>query len=237
MDRVNIPESEKFTLEVLNTVFMWCFFAEMILKLVGLGFKEYSRDPYNLFDAILVVVSLVEYALSMAGLEALSGGALSALRGVRLLRVFKLARSWKSFRELLSKMFLTLLDVRTFSVLLAIFIFIFMLLGMELFGHKIKFNSNNEPLHSINRDKHSQAHRDNEIGESPRANFDTWYNGFVTIFIVFIGDDWNSIMYDHYRNLYEQGLYSYANIAIGYFIALFVMGNFILLNLFLAILL
>lgn len=124
----------------------------MILKLLGLGFKEYSRDSYNIFDAILVVASLVEYCLSTAGVDQLMGGGLSALRGVRLLRVFKLARSWKSFRELLGKMFLTLIDVRTFSVLLGIFIFIFMLLGMELFGHKIKFNRNNEPINSITRD-------------------------------------------------------------------------------------
>ena len=87
---------------------MWCFFLEMILKLMGLGFKEYARDSFNLFDAILVVVSLIEYCLTMAGLDQLTGGALSSLRGVRLLHVFKLARSWKSFRELLIKMFLTL---------------------------------------------------------------------------------------------------------------------------------
>jgi voltage-dependent calcium channel L type alpha-1D len=190
---------------------MWCFFFEMILKLLGLGFKEYARDSFNLFDAILVVVSLIEYCLTMAGLDQLTGGALSSLRGVRLLRVFKLARSWKSFRELLMKMFLTLKDVRTFSVLLSIFIFIFMLLGMELFGHKIKFNSNGEPINSVTRiNKSTEANKSGNYhnlpdgeGVSPRANFDTWYNGFITIFIVFVGDDWNSIMYDHYRNLYE----------------------------------
>jgi hypothetical protein len=104
LDRVDITPEEEYHLEILNTVFMWCFFAEMILKLFGLGFKEYGRDSYNLFDAVLVVVSLAEYALSVAGLEGLTGGALSALRGVRLLRVFKLARSWKSFRAILGKM-------------------------------------------------------------------------------------------------------------------------------------
>lgn len=44
-----------------------------------------------------------------------------------------------------------------------------------------------------------------------------------------IGEDWNSSLYDHYRS---EGL-----VAHFYFITLFILGNLILLNLFLAILL
>ena len=66
-----------------------------------------------------------------------SGGAISALRAIRLLRVFKLARSWTSFRELLEKMVITLKDIRNFSVLMLIFMFIFTLLGMEMYAYKI----------------------------------------------------------------------------------------------------
>ena len=53
--------------------------------------------------------------------------------------------------------------------------------------------------------------------------------GLTTIFIVFIGEDWNSVMYDHYR--------ATNSLTIVYFIFLFIFGNLILLNLFLAILL
>ena len=55
---------------------------------------------------------------------------MSAFRGIRLLRVFKLARSWKSFRELLAKILVTVKDISTFSVLLLIWIMIFTLLGI-----------------------------------------------------------------------------------------------------------
>ena len=87
----------------MNDIFTWCFFAEMIIKLLGLGFKGYARDANNIFDACLVIISLVDYiilqipSLSMGS----SGGALSAFRSIRLLRVFKLARSWTVFKELL----------------------------------------------------------------------------------------------------------------------------------------
>jgi sterol desaturase/sphingolipid hydroxylase (fatty acid hydroxylase superfamily) len=73
------------------------------------------------------------------------GGAFSALRAVRLLRVFKLARSWKTFRLLLEQMIVTLKDISTFAVLLLLCIFIFMLLGLEIFAHKIKFDGDGNP--------------------------------------------------------------------------------------------
>jgi voltage-dependent calcium channel L type alpha-1D len=70
----------------------------------------------------------------------MSGGAISAFRGIRLLRVFKLARSWKSFQEMLVKIGKTVKDISNFSVLLFLFMFVYCLLGMELFGHKVHFN-------------------------------------------------------------------------------------------------
>tara|TARA_A100001015_G_scaffold58232_1_gene64128 strand:+ start:1617 stop:2252 length:636 start_codon:yes stop_codon:yes gene_type:complete len=138
------PEDEETTevSNVLNDVFTWSFVAEMVIKLIGLGFREYVRDSFNLFDAFVVVLSLVDMITTAALMSEDSSsptGALSAFRGVRLLRVFKLARSWSSFREILAKILITVKDVSTFSILLVMFMFIFSLLGMELFGYKILF--------------------------------------------------------------------------------------------------
>lgn len=140
------PEVTKIT-EVLNNFFTWAFVAEMIIKLFGLGFKEYTRDSFNIFDALIVVLSMIDlvYSASLGGGES-QAGALSAFRGVRLLRVFKLARSWSSFREILQKIIITMKDVSTFSVLLLMFMFIFTLLGMELFGYKVAFDSDDRPI-------------------------------------------------------------------------------------------
>ena len=35
----------------------------MIIKIIGLGFKEYTRDSFNIFDACLVIISLVDFVL------------------------------------------------------------------------------------------------------------------------------------------------------------------------------
>ena len=131
-------ESTKIA-NILNEIFTWAFVVEMVIKLLGIGFKEYARDSFNLFEAFIVILSIIDMIISAIFSGDSPTGALSAFRGVRLLRVFKLARSWTSFRMILAKILVTIKDVSTFSVLLLMFVLIFSLLGMELFGHKIRF--------------------------------------------------------------------------------------------------
>ena len=64
--------------------------------------------------------------------------------------------------------------------------FIFMLLGMEIFGHKIKFGEDGQLVDLDDPDVFKEA---------PRPNFDNIYMAFTTIFIVFIGEDWQAVMH------------------------------------------
>jgi len=69
----------------------------------------------------------------------------------------------------------------------------------------------------------------NKSGGS-RINFDDFHQSTVAIFIILIGEDWNNIMYT-----YMLDTRPYANAI--FFISLIIVGNLVLLNLFLAILL
>ena len=40
----------------------------MIIKLLGLGVLEYKKDRFNLFDAAIVIISLVEVAVEKTGI-------------------------------------------------------------------------------------------------------------------------------------------------------------------------
>lgn len=53
-------EQEKKVVERLNIFFDVVFLIEMCTKLVGLGWRLYVKDRWNIFDGILVVVSVVE---------------------------------------------------------------------------------------------------------------------------------------------------------------------------------
>ena len=189
MDGYPIKREKLELLDQLNEVFTYIFLVEMVTKLIGLGFKDYAADGFNVFDSVIVVISVVELFLSHGNIEFSSNGAISVFRAVRLLRVFKLARSWTSFRDILEKMLVTAREIRTFAILLLIFILVFALLGMELYGHRVYFNDASK----------SFVVQQNQHGLSPRINFNDPLNAFVSIFIIFIGEDWNSVMYDHVR--------------------------------------
>jgi hypothetical protein len=65
---------------------------------------------------------------------------------------------------------------------------------------------------------------------SPRENFDNIAQAVITVFQIFIGEQWNLIFYDCTRA--TEGL-----AAVLYFVGVICFGNIILMNLFLAMLL
>jgi hypothetical protein len=67
--------------------------------------------------------------------------AIAAFRSLRLFRIFKLARSWDSFRKLLMAIASTIGSIIHFIILLFLFMIIASLLGMELFSYKIRLNA------------------------------------------------------------------------------------------------
>ena len=99
MYRFNQSKEQTETLEYLDIFFVWVFTVEMVMKLLGLGLRNYLRDKFNIFDCSIVLISLVDFAVVVSGVIDLSGseGILSAFRALRLLRVVKLARQWKGF--------------------------------------------------------------------------------------------------------------------------------------------
>ena len=82
---------------------------------------------------MIVALSLVELLA-----EGVSG--LSMLRSFRLLRVFKLAKSWKSLNDILTIMMNTVGALSNLTFVLCIIIFIFAVMGMQLFGKDYESN-------------------------------------------------------------------------------------------------
>jgi hypothetical protein len=67
----------------------------MILKMIGLGLRNYLKDGYNSFDSVIVILSVIDWVLAESiSPEDLGSAAeiLKALKALRMLRVIKLAR-------------------------------------------------------------------------------------------------------------------------------------------------
>lgn len=94
--------------------------------------------------------------------------------------------------------------------LLFLFILIFALLGMQLFGGQFNYDD----------------------GGTPPTNFNTFPIALLTVFQILTGEDWNEVMY---QGIESQGGHKKGMIYSLYFIVLVLFGNYTLLNVFLAI--
>ncbi|XP_048473334.1 voltage-dependent T-type calcium channel subunit alpha-1I [Rhincodon typus] len=197
------PEELTHVLEISNIVFTSMFALEMILKLTAFGFFNYLRNPYNIFDGIIVIISVCE-------IIGQSDGGLSVLRTFRLLRVLKLVRFMPALRRQLVVLMKTMDNVATFCMLLMLFIFIFSILGMHIFGCKFSLKT------------------DGGDTVPDRKNFDSLLWAIVTVFQILTQEDWNVVLYN--------GMASTSPWAALYFVALMTFGNYVLFNLLVAIL-
>lgn len=93
-----------YILDMVNIVFFGIFTMEMVIKLLGMGPKNYIRDSFNIFDALIVILSVADVCLSFLvenNQMSKGKGAISAFRAFRLIRVFKLAKSWDQLNKLI----------------------------------------------------------------------------------------------------------------------------------------
>ena len=117
------------------------------MKILGLGLKNYLRDKFNIFDAVIVILSLADFSIYASGVmdsEGDDSDIFSAFRALRLLRVIKLARQWKEFQKILTKTMKSLSEVSNFTLILFLFMFIMALLGMELFAYSAVYDVDGE---------------------------------------------------------------------------------------------
>lgn len=66
-DRYPMDAKTERVIELVNLLFFWVFCVEMLLKMLGLGFKMYFSDRFNAFDFIVVIVSCLDIGLSALG--------------------------------------------------------------------------------------------------------------------------------------------------------------------------
>lgn len=210
IDHYGISSQMQNNLLSVNIAFTYIFCSEMTVKLFGYGPKNYFRDLMNSFDAAVVILSLVEiYFLSQ------SKSAISAFRAARIFRVFKILRILriaKLFRYLRSMAHLFAVIGRSVSKYMYLGLLLLLLLMIySLIGMQIFAG---------------------KLKKSPdtRANFDSFHWSFVSTFQILSVENWQSI------------LYLTMNSDVGYASCIFtitwiIIGNYIILNLFLAILL
>ncbi|KAF3860416.1 hypothetical protein F7725_000671 [Dissostichus mawsoni] len=176
--------------DVASRLLLVLFIIEMFVKMYALGPRAYFMSLFNRFDFFVVLCGIVEMIMFSAGAVAPLG--------------FSVLRYWTSLSNLIASLLNSVRSIASLLLLLFLFIVIFSLLGMQVFGGKFNFTDN----------------------RPRRSNFDNFPQALISVFQILTGEDWTSIMYN---GIMAYGGPVFPGILVSiFFIVLFVCGNCIL---------
>lgn len=181
-------------------------------KILAIGIKKYLMDRMNWLDGTVVMLSIFEMvykALMQGSMNLQAFKTLRLFRTFRVFRVMRVLRALRSMQMIVSVMARSYMSFIYITMLMFLFIYIFALLCMSVFGAKMNFPDG-----------------------IPRSNFDNMLVSAVSTFQVLTMENWQVILFNLMRSD-EINKFFISIILISWIF----LGNFILLNLFLAILL
>jgi voltage-gated sodium channel len=119
-------------LRVLDALILGVFVLEIAVKMGAEGSRpwRYFRDPWNVFDFVIVVVALLP----------IQAEGVAVLRLARLLRVLKLVRALPRLQLLVTALLKSIPSMGYVSVLLGLLFYLYGVAGTHLFGA-------NDPVH------------------------------------------------------------------------------------------
>uniref|UniRef100_E1BHM6 Sodium channel protein n=1 Tax=Bos taurus TaxID=9913 RepID=E1BHM6_BOVIN len=213
MEHYKMDQNFENILYTGNLVFTGIFMAEMCLKIIALDPYHYFRRGWNIFDSVVALLSLADVILN----HIVSGKSWISFRSLRVLRVFKLAKSWPTLSTLIKIIGHSVGALGNLTVVLAIVVFIFSVVGMQLFGSK--FNNRKNNLKSC----------DPEVLCLRRWHMGDFYHSFLVVFRILCGE-W-------IENMWECMQEANPTLCVIVFLSIMVIGKLVVLNLFIALLL
>lgn len=195
-------------LSVTEYLFGAIFFLEMTLRIIAMnGVRNYLHSTERAFDMVVVVCTSVNILLNNVSSSGYSG--LHSASSLRTLRVGRLMMKYEGTRKLIESIMKSSRGVVDVVVFMLLFQVINSIIGMQIFGGS----------HLVNGD------------DIPRWNFDTFGRSFLTLLQVTTGDQWSSIAYDAVNSTNPHWF------MVPFLIFNFIFGQYVLLNLFIAVIL
>ncbi len=110
-------------LALLDGVILWVFVIEIVVRLGIFGPVRFFRDPWSVFDFLVIGVALLP-----------ASGSLSALRALRVLRVLRLVSVMPSLRAVVDALLRALPSMASVAALLALVLYVGAVIATKLFG-------------------------------------------------------------------------------------------------------
>jgi voltage-gated sodium channel len=115
-------------IEQWNMYFLWIFTAELVLEFLAQGPSKYFRSGWNIFDIIVVGLSYIAV-----------NPAISALRTLRVVRVFRLISAVPQMRRVVEALFSALPGILATFAILSIVFYIGAVMATTLFHNEPGF--------------------------------------------------------------------------------------------------
>lgn len=135
MDHYQQKETFTKVLDYLNMIFIVIFSTECLMKVFALRY-HYFTEPWNLFDLVVVILSILGLVLSdIIEKYFVSPTLLRVVRVAKVGRVLRLVKGAKGIRTLLFALAMSLPALFNICLLLFLVMFIFAIFGMSFFMH------------------------------------------------------------------------------------------------------
>ncbi|CAG0880165.1 unnamed protein product [Cyprideis torosa] len=171
LDRYQMSKEWEYGLEMTNTVFIVIFTSECLLKIFALRWF-YFKEPWNLFDFVVVILSILGLVLSdIIERYFVSPTLLRVVRVAKVGRVLRLVKGAKGIRTLLFALAMSLPALFNIFLLLFLVMFIYAIFGMSFFMH-VKYTG----------------------GLDPVFNFETFGNSMILLFQIMTSAGWDSVL-------------------------------------------
>merc|ERR1719183_2577115 len=188
----------RMVLATANYIFLGIYIIEMMLKMLGLGFKQYFKDPWNKFDFVLVMLSIVDVVLSSSsdGETPFPASVIRVLRLFRVVRILRIFKTAKSLRAILMTIILSVPALYNIAMLLFPFIFIFACFCVSFF-FSVSYTDPKVALQYPSPETFWFA-TTSSYGDfvNRHANFETFGMALLTLVRCVTGESFNGIMHD-----------------------------------------
>ena len=221
MERVDMSDSEKFKMNMINFSCTIVFFIEIMLRFFILGPKKFWWNHFDKIDFIIIWLNMFDVIyLSVNGNDIFRNESsltsiIKCLKTFRTIRFLVGLQYWHRGSVLFIEMVNALVKTKEFVILVLISIFVGALMGMEFFSYRIRY---------INEDEIAE---DLALGTPPRLNYDSISDALMTTTMIFLNEEWHVIMYEHMRIIGKR--------AGVYFITVLLIGEVILIRMFMAL--
>ncbi len=112
-------------LTVIDTSALIIFIIEILLKFIAYGIRGFFKDPWNVFDFLIVAIAIVPGANS-----------LSVLRALRVIRLLRVVKFLPQLRRIVDAMLNSIPGVGAIALLLVLIFYVSSVMATSLFGER-----------------------------------------------------------------------------------------------------